>query len=395
MRNTELIIVLCFVVLLSYLFDLFSRRYRVPAVILLLASGIGLRQLTNLVDIQIPYVDRLLPVLGTIGLILIVLEGALELEISSDRFHLIKRAFLTAFVSIVVTTLAIGVFFSIWLEQPFPRSLLTAIPFAVISSAVAIPSVRNFSAISREFVTYESSMSDIMGIMAFNFAVYNVPGGWWSVFAFVEDTILICILSVVSCFVLLYLISIINHPVKYFPIITCLILFYNVGKLYHLSSLLLVLVFGLFMNNTELFIKGPLRRWFNNDLFESELEQIKNLTGETTFIVRTFFFLLFGYATDLNLLLETPALIGSSVLVALIFLIRFLLFKGLVGKELMSVVPIAPRGLITVLLFLSIPDSFWLPGFPSGTLMLTVILTALVMTWGLLSYREESELAHH
>jgi hypothetical protein len=27
-------------------------------------------------------------------------------------------------------------------------------------------------------------------------------------------------------------------------------------------------------------------------------------------------------------------------------------------------------------------------------LMLTVILTALVMTWGLLSYREEGELGH-
>jgi cell volume regulation protein A len=52
------------------------------------------------------------------------------------------------------------------------------------------------------------------------------------------------------------------------------------------------------------------------------------------------------------------------------------------------VVFIAPRGLITVLLYLSIPDNLKLVGFRDGILMAVVLLTALVMMAGVVSYRE-------
>lgn len=387
MRNTYLIILLCVVVLLSYVFDLLSRRYRIPSVILLLVSGIVLRQLADYIGLQIPYQNRLLSVLGTVGLILIVLEGALELELTSDRLPLIRQAFRVTLLSIVFLSLGIGLLLSHWLHQPFQTCLLAAVPFSVISSAVAIPSVRHFSAISREFVIYESSLSDIIGVMFFNFLLYNVPGGWWSVPAFLQDTALIGGLSVLCCFLLLYLIRLINHPVKYFPIIACLILFYAIGKLVHLSSLLLILVFGLFLNNTELFVPGRLRRGLHNELFEQELTQIKALTGESAFLVRTFFFLLFGYSTNLSTLIDPRAWLGSMAIVALIFGIRFGLFRLLTDRQLFGVIPIAPRGLITVLLFLSIPQELRLPNFPVGLLMLTVILSIGVMTAGVIRHR--------
>lgn len=387
MRNTYLIILLCLVVLLSYVFDLVSRRYRVPSVILLLVSGVVLRQLTDYMGLQIPFQNRLLSVLGTVGLILIVLEGALELELTTDRLPLIRRAFRVSLLSILFLSLSVGVLLSSWLHQPFQNSLLAAVPFSVISSAVAIPSVRNFSAVSREFVIYESSLSDIIGVMLFNFLLYNVPSGWWSVPAFFQDTALMCGLSVVCCFLLLYLISFINHSVKYLPIIACLILFYAIGKLFHLSSLLLILVFGLFLNNTELFVRGRLRRLLHNELFDRELTQIKHLTGESAFLIRTFFFLLFGYSADLSTLVDPITLLGSVTIIALIIGIRFILFRLLSDRRLFAVIPIAPRGLITVLLFLSIPQELRLPNFPVGLLMLTVILSILVMTVGVIRHQ--------
>lgn len=386
MRNTHFIILLCLAVLLSYVFDLLSRRYRIPSVLLLLGTGMLLRQLADYTGFQIPLQNRLLPILGTLGLILIVLEGALELELSPDRLPLVRRAFRATVLTIVVSTLAIGLFLSQWLQQPLVNGILAAVPFSVISSAVAIPSVRIFPAFSREFVIYESSLSDIIGVMVFNFIIYNIPGGWWSMLAFVKDTAIMCGLSVVCCFLLLYLISKISHPVKYFPIIASLVLFYAIGKLYHLSSLLLVLVFGLFMNNTELFVRGRLKRLLHNELFEQELTQIKNLTGETAFLVRTFFFLLFGYVTDLPSLFDTTALLGSLGLITIIFSLRFFLFRTLGDRRLFAVIPVAPRGLITVLLFLSIPGSLRLKGLPPGMLMLTVILSVLMMTGGMLHY---------
>ena len=44
----------------------------------------------------------------------------------------------------------------------------------------------------------------------------------------------------------------------------------------------------------------------------------------------------------------------------------------------------APRGLITILLYLNIPEESRIDIFPNGTLMLTVLATTLILTVGLM-----------
>ena len=46
---------------------------------------------------------------------------------------------------------------------------------------------------------------------------------------------------------------------------------------------------------------------------------------------------------------------------------------------------IGPRGLITILLFYSIPDEMLVPGFDKGILLFVIIVTSLIMTWALIS----------
>ncbi|MCY7356661.1 MAG: hypothetical protein LH609_04190 [Rudanella sp.] len=52
---------------------------------------------------------------------------------------------------------------------------------------------------------------------------------------------------------------------------------------------------------------------------------------------------------------------------------------------------VAPRGLITILLYLNIPDSLKLTGFREGVLMLTVLLSAFVMMGGLIGSKQPTE----
>ena len=78
----SIIITLCVLVLLSYFFDLTSKKTRIPSVILLLLVGWGVRQISYYLDINVPDLSEILPIVGTIGLILIVLEGSMELELS-------------------------------------------------------------------------------------------------------------------------------------------------------------------------------------------------------------------------------------------------------------------------------------------------------------------------
>ena len=83
------------------MFDLTSSKTKIPSVILLLLLGWSVRQITLLLDIHLPDFSPILPVLGTVGLILIVLEGSLELELNKSKFGLIRKSFFGALVPLI------------------------------------------------------------------------------------------------------------------------------------------------------------------------------------------------------------------------------------------------------------------------------------------------------
>ncbi len=69
-----IILTLCILVLLAYIFDFTSAKTKIPSVMLLLFLGYIVRQLCNFFGINLINLQTILPVLGSIGLVLIVLE---------------------------------------------------------------------------------------------------------------------------------------------------------------------------------------------------------------------------------------------------------------------------------------------------------------------------------
>jgi len=94
MDSSTLIIVLSLSVLISYAFDLFSSRFKTPSILLLLVLGMLVRQATDYFGVQVPYVNTILPTLGTLGLIMIVLEGGLDLELHAEKMSVLRRTLL-------------------------------------------------------------------------------------------------------------------------------------------------------------------------------------------------------------------------------------------------------------------------------------------------------------
>jgi Kef-type K+ transport system membrane component KefB len=170
---TTIIISFCILLLIAYVFDLSATKTKIPSVILLLLLGWSVRQLTVLLDLQLPDFSTMLPVLGTVGLILIVLEGSLELELNRSKFGLIRKSFFGALVPMIALAFLLAYGFMYFGHFGLKDSLINAIPFCVISSAIAIPSVRNLPSHNKEFVIYESSLSDILGVLIFNFLAFN------------------------------------------------------------------------------------------------------------------------------------------------------------------------------------------------------------------------------
>ncbi|MEZ4854109.1 MAG: hypothetical protein R2808_07720 [Flavobacterium sp.] len=121
-----------------------------------------MRQATDIFHIIVPELNPLLPILGTVGLVLIVLEGSLELDLDKRKLPFVTKTFVTAIIPLIVTALAIGHFFYYFLDASYKDGILNAIPLCIISSAIAISSVGNLNVFNKEFAIYESDLSDIL-----------------------------------------------------------------------------------------------------------------------------------------------------------------------------------------------------------------------------------------
>lgn len=384
MTTYTILIALSGLVIFSYLFDLFANKTKLPSVLLLLLLGIGLKLMSDHFQWQTINFLKILPTLGTIGLILIVFEGSLELKYDKHKNKIIKGAFFAAFFILVATVIAITfIIFQVTGEKLY-KCFINAIPFSVISSAIAIPSVANLNKKTREFIIYESSFSDILGIILFNFAVSNPHISISSFAGLGLSTVLILIFSAISCIALLYMMGKISHHVKFFLIISILILVYAIGQSYHLSSLVLILAFGLFLNNADQIKHAWFRTIFLYKNLANDLTQLHQLSAESAFIMRTFFFVIFGFTIDIFKLDDQHILINGFLILFTIYLIRFAYLRLFRKGNLLPDGFVTPRGLISILLYYNLPSELKITEIGTSYLFLTVLGTSLIMTIGLM-----------
>lgn len=390
MKNLDwILLALSSVVLLSYVFDIFGRRLRIPSVVMLIASGMGVRYALDFFGLKIEFVDMVLPILGTLGLVLIVLEGALELHVTHEARGRILQAGALAVLGIAVSGGLIATAIRYGLNTDWYRAWLLAVPFSVISSAVAIPAVASLLKFNRETVIYESALSDIVGVLLF-YALLDSRNGVAGALAGVFMGITVSgVIGGLAAVVILILLTRIESHVRFVPMIFGLVMVYSASKLVYLAPLVSVLAVGLMLNNANLLTSIPRLAKLVPDSLFAEIVAFKHLTAELTFVVRTFFFLLLGYSTTVGSLLEPRAWVATGVIVGIIFISRKILLSAIYTRDTNTLFWIAPRGLITILLYLNIPDHGRIANFPTGTLMLTVLMTTLILTVGLMRAEHE------
>ena len=78
------IIVVCIVIILSFLYNAFSERTNIPSVILLIGTGILIKMGMDAMQFE-EDLFPILEVLGIVGLIMIVLEAAIDLELGKEK----------------------------------------------------------------------------------------------------------------------------------------------------------------------------------------------------------------------------------------------------------------------------------------------------------------------
>lgn len=388
------IIIFSSVIIVSYFFSSFSKKSGIPSVLMLIALGI-------VVNIYIPFQDRfnfILEVLGTVGLILIVLDGALGLKLLRSKTGIILKSLFVSLITLGGTSYVSALFLNYFFQLPVIHSLLLTVPLSILSSAILLPSIDSVEENKREFLIYESTFSDIIGIIVFyttlNFINPTTESS--EVYGFiVSDLIGTTVFSIVVSYFLIYIFQKLKGQAKLFLLISVLMILYAFGEMLNLSSLIIILMFGLIINNYKLFFKGVFFKLIDDDKKISEIiDDFKVVTLESAFVVRTFFFILFGWSIKISDLFDLKSfLIGLSIVV-IIYLVRSItlfIFSGTFKiNKILPELFLAPRGLLTILLFYAIPKNLIESDINfEGVFLYVVIICSLIMTWILIHEKEK------
>lgn len=373
------ILIASLVLLAAFAVERLGRATGLPSVIVMIGIGLVLKPLLASLGFELDGLEMVVPVLGTVGLVLIVLEGALDIRLRRDALQAAGGpiAMATAgFLSCVaVFTLLAAAILPLTLFQ----AMILAVPFSVISSAVAIPSSDFLPAKGREFVVYESSVSDILGVLVF-FALVNSGGSAGGALAgLVGGGFLSLLLAIAFSVGLVLLLMRIDGHIRFIPLLAGLFGLYAAGKLLHLSPLILVLLFGLALNNPRIITRfKPFKGWMD-DTYEDTLNGFKVLVMELTFAVRGFFFILLGYWTEIADLAAPRTWLAALAVLAVVYGLRHFMLRAAKIPLAGTLTWLAPRGLITVLLYLGAKEVLALPGYLDGAIMLVVLISAALI----------------
>ncbi|MGB5238022.1 MAG: cation:proton antiporter, partial [Flavobacteriaceae bacterium] len=363
----NIIIEISVILILSFLFNGISKRTNIPSVLLLIVLGIILQYVLKSVTSEEVDFFATLEILGIIGLIMIVLEAALELKLQKDKLWPILKSMAIALGGLLLSAwIAALILYQFIPGMTMLTAWLYATPLSILSSAIIIPSVSGLMENKKEFHIYESTFSDIMGIILFYFLIGRLEPEEGSVAVeFGGNILLTIVIAFMASYAIILIFQEIRSQAKQFLLISVLLLLYAIGKKFHLSSLIIILVFGLVIANMKLFFGGKLRHFLREDRAQQIYHELHIITLETAFVVRTFFFVFFGMTIVLSSLLSVKVTLVSLLILFSIYVIRYGLLRLFIGKDIFPQLFVAPRGLITVLLFYAIPSEAQVAGFES------------------------------
>ncbi|MDX1627499.1 MAG: cation:proton antiporter, partial [Fulvivirga sp.] len=124
-NSYTVVIIISLVIILSYFFNIISTKTNIPSVLLLIFCGMLIKAGLNYFDINTGGILlNVLEVLGILGLIMIVLEAALDLELSREKWPLIWKSFTIALLSLLFCSFCIAWLLQLLFIDDFINSLV-------------------------------------------------------------------------------------------------------------------------------------------------------------------------------------------------------------------------------------------------------------------------------
>lgn len=135
-----------------------------------------------------------------------------------------------------------------------------------------------------------------------------------------------------------------------------------------------------------------MKKHISDEKIVDTLHYFKVITLETSFVVRTFFFVVFGESIAIASLVNLEVLILALIFLGVLFIIRYLFFRFIANSFMLPSLFVSPRGLITIMLFFSIPSEYAISYFDNGILLYMILISSGIMTLALMTRDKQESL---
>ncbi len=392
---------------LSYFADVLFESTRIPAVVLLIFSGVLLGPVLKIVPGA--EFEKAAPYFGALALVVILFEGGLGLDLEESARGLFAATALAG-LSFLLTAGTLTLFSRALLGLPWTSSFALGSLLGVPSSAVVLPVAAKLGLRSdlRTVVVLESALADVLGILGAGIAIEAAGGGSVPALAlrrlFLGFTIGAVVALVVGLFwsrILRNLKATEGHG--YGEVLTFGVVLLLDGAVHTLggASAIAVVAFGLVLSNEPVIMARLLRRPLSGEdeaLFDALRAGVHRFANQLTFLVRTFFFVFLGMVVRwTGLTLESALTAALFVLIVILARRATVVVLNRAGSlpvtrpEGRALSALMPRGLVTAVLAFEAVEA-GLPGAESFPLFAFVLLvvTNLFMVFGLRGARPES-----
>lgn len=141
LTSYNLIIGISLTIIISFLFNGLSKKTNIPAVLMLIVLGIVFQYILKVFGSFNVDFFPILEVLGIFGLIMIVLEAALELELKREKLTPILKSFGVALIGLLASAWIAALIIHTFIpDMTMQSAWLYATPLSILSSAFyAIP----------------------------------------------------------------------------------------------------------------------------------------------------------------------------------------------------------------------------------------------------------------
>jgi potassium/hydrogen antiporter len=364
---------------------------RIPDVVLLMGLGVLLGPGLGLFHPE--KLAKTTNLLGTLAIILVLFEGALELNLSNTLRHFpgglllasLAYAFSTALVALIVVK---------GLHLSLTDGLLIGAALGCTSSTVVLPVLQQMEAEEavRATLMLEASWGDVLAVLTVGLLVglgsHAGPLVQGLIQRFFVQVGVALVFSVAAGILWSRLLHVLSEQ-RFWQVLTfsmVLVLYAGMEALGS-NGLIAVLGFGLTISNFPGIDAGPGLTGSISVLADSQ-QALLTFHSELAFLVRTFFFVLIGAIAQLGIFCEHPLLVAGTL--GALFIARWLAIQasrwswqgiGVHGQE--AILWMLPRGLITVVLAIAATEarSQDLAFFP-GLAFAVILVTNLLLVFG-------------